>query len=281
MSIWREVGDRVFVRRYEAWHGEPFDQNIGVVLGADGAAVIDTRGSHRLADELLKDIRTLTRAPVAAVVNTHFHWDHTWGNARFLPAPIWGHLRCAEQLVARSADSLERLIRSEPGLAAELEEVVVTPPTVTFDDAASLDLGDRQLELRHLGLGHTNSDIAVVIADAGVLFAGDLLENDAPPSFHDAFPIAWGATAARLTTFVSGPVVPGHGSVGDRAFAEGQAQALAEIADIGRQAAAGMIEEDEAVRRSPFPAETTGIALERIRLELAEQEPVAGGGGEA
>ena len=279
MSIWREVGDRVFVRRYDTWHGEPFDQNIGVVIGADGAAVIDTRGSHRLADELLMDIRTLTRAPVAAVVNTHFHSDHTWGNARFLPSPIWGHIRCAEQLVARSADSLERLIRSEPGLAEELEEVVVTPPTVTFDDAASLDLGDRQLELRHLGLGHTDNDVVVVDPETGVLFAGDLLENDAPPSFHDAFPIAWAATAARLTTFVSGPVVPGHGSVGARAFAEDQARALAEIADIGRQAAAGMIDADEAARRSPFPAETTGVALGRIRLELAlEHEPVAGGG---
>jgi glyoxylase-like metal-dependent hydrolase (beta-lactamase superfamily II) len=267
-AVWIEVGDRVFVRRYRSWNGEPFDQNVGVVLGADGAVVIDTRGSHRLADELRTDVGALTSQPVVAAVNTHHHWDHTWGNARFRPVPIWGLDRCAERVLGDSERARRRIVAQEPSLADELAEVAFTPPDHTFSDRAMLDLGDRQLELRHLGRGHTDNDIVVSVSDASVLFAGDLLENDAPPSFGDAYPVAWAATAARLLELIHGAVVPGHGGVGDRAFAERQAAELAELTDLARQVVAGGMSREEAVRRSPFPAETTQQALERTALEV-------------
>ena len=266
---WTEIADRVFVRRYTTWHDEPFDQNVGVVLSDEGPLVIDTRASHRLADELRDELRMLTRAPVAAVVNTHHHWDHGWGNARFLPAPVWGHVRCAERFVERSHAARQRLLDEEPSLAHELEEVVFTPPTHTFEVEATHDLGDRRVILQYLGLGHTDNDIVVTVPDARVMFAGDLVENDAAPSFGDAFPAAWAETAARLATLVDGPVVPGHGGVANRAFAERQAGELAALVDLGRQALTGAIGQEEAVRRSPFPASTSGIAFERLRLELA------------
>ncbi len=265
---WSEVGDRVFVRRYRTWNGEPFDQNVGAILGADGVAVIDTRASHRLADELRADLRALSHQPVVAVVNTHHHWDHTWGNARFATVPSWGHVRCAERVTSDSDEVRRRIVDDEPGLAAELGEVVFTPPQHTFDGAATVDLGDRQLELRHLGFGHTDNDVVIAVPDAAVLFAGDLLENDAAPGFGDAYPVAWAATALRLSTLVSGAVVPGHGSVGDRAFADRQAADLAALAGLGRSLVEGRLDKEEAVRRSPFPAAPTATALERIRLEL-------------
>jgi glyoxylase-like metal-dependent hydrolase (beta-lactamase superfamily II) len=267
-AIWTEVGDRVFVRRYRTWNDEPFDQNVGAILAADGVAVVDTRASHRLADELLADLQALTRDPVVAVLNTHHHWDHTWGNARFSTIPTWGHERCAERVVADSEKIRRKILADEPGLAEELGEVVFTPPTRTFADAAVVDLGDRQLALRFLGLGHTDNDVVIAVPDAGVLFAGDLLENDAAPSFGDAFPGAWAATALKLSTLVSGAVVPGHGSVGDRAFADRQATDFAALAGLGRALVEGRLDEEEAVRRSPFPADPTQTALARIRLEL-------------
>ena len=58
MSVWSEVGDRVFVRRYAF-----YDQNIGAVLGDDGVLIVDTRISHRQADEILADLRELTPLP--------------------------------------------------------------------------------------------------------------------------------------------------------------------------------------------------------------------------
>ena len=80
MSVWSEVGDRVFVRRYAF-----YDQNIGAIMGDDGVLVVDTRVSHRQADEILADLKELTPLPVRAVVNTHGHNDHAFGNHR-LPA---------------------------------------------------------------------------------------------------------------------------------------------------------------------------------------------------
>jgi glyoxylase-like metal-dependent hydrolase (beta-lactamase superfamily II) len=268
-ASWTEVGDRVFVRRYRTWNDDPFDQNVGAVLGADGVAIVDTRASHRLAGELLEDLRVLTRQPVVAVVNTHHHWDHTWGNARFSDVPTWGHVRCAERVAADSEATRRRIVADEPALAGELAEVVFTPPTRTLTDAAEVDLGDRQLALRFLGRGHTDNDVVIAVPDASVLFAGDLLENDATPSFGDAFPVAWAATALKLSTLVTGAVVPGHGSVGDRGFADRQASDFAALAGLGRAMVEGRLDEAEAVRRSPFPAAPTSTALARIRFELS------------
>jgi glyoxylase-like metal-dependent hydrolase (beta-lactamase superfamily II) len=265
---WAEVADRVFVRRYDTWLGEPFDQNVGVVLGTAGAVVIDTRASHLMADELRAELRNLTKAPVAAVVNTHHHWDHTFGNARFAPAPIWGHRRCAERVLEDGDAMRRRVIGQAPEAAEQLDAVVLTPPNQVFSETALLELGDRQLQLTHLGHGHTDNDIVVVVPDAGVLFAGDLLENDAAPGYGDAYPAAWAATVTeRLLALVRDVVVPGHGGVGDRAFADAQATDLQAMAALGARVAARRLDEDEAIRLAPFPAETARIALRRSAVE--------------
>jgi glyoxylase-like metal-dependent hydrolase (beta-lactamase superfamily II) len=259
---WREVGDRVWVRRYES-----LDQTIGAIGGDAGLAVVDTRANHRLADELRDDLREL-RGEVVAVVNTHGHWDHVFGNARFAPAPIWGHVRCADFIAATGDAARARLIAEYPEDADSFRDVVLTPPTKDFDESAVLDLGDRQIQLRYLGLGHTDNDIVVIVPDASVLFAGDLLENAPAPGFGDSFPVAWADTGRALLDLVEGPVVPGHGDPFERSFAERQVGELAMLAELVRDAASGAIGLDEAVRRSPFPADATGDALERGRLEL-------------
>jgi glyoxylase-like metal-dependent hydrolase (beta-lactamase superfamily II) len=268
---WAEVADRVFVRRYDTWLDEPFDQNVGVVLGAAGAVVIDTRASHLLADELRAELRDLTNAPVAAVVNTHHHWDHTFGNARFVPAPVWGHRRCAERVLEDGDEMRRRVIGQAPEAAEQLEAVVLTPPDRVFEEAALIDLGDRQLQLTFLGRGHTDNDIVIVEPDAGVLFAGDLLENDAPPGFGDAYPAAWARTVTdRLLPLVRNVVVPGHGSTGDRANVVAQSADLQSMAALGAQVAAGQLDEDEAARLAPYPADTAEIAIRRSGVEAAQ-----------
>ena len=258
------------MRRYATWGDEPFDQNIGVVMGRDGLVVIDTRASHRLADELAADIRALSDAPLIAIVNTHHHWDHSFGNARFLPSPIWGHARCAERVRTEGDEMRQRVSAGAPQFADELAEVVFAPPDQVFTDEASIDLGDRQLRLAYLGHGHTDNDIVIELPDASLLFAGDLLENDAAPSYGDAYPRAWAETVRdRLLPLVSGAVVPGHGGVGDQAFVAGQAADLEEMAGLGAQLAAGELDEDEAIRRAPFPEGTARTALQRSLAELA------------
>ena len=261
---WVEVGDRVFVRRYAV-----LDQNIGVVLGEEGALVVDTRATHQYANELLADLRRLTPLPARVVVNTHGHWDHCFGNARFRPAPIWGHVRCAEMMRLTGENQRARISEASAELAVGLAEVVIDPPDQTFEDTATVEIepGGRSVDLRYLGRGHTDNDIVVLVPDADVLFAGDLLENNATPFFGDGYPLDWPATAEALVDLVIGAVVPGHGDVGDRAFAIRQMTEFRTVAELAKLVHRGVIGIDDAVLRTPYPADT---ALEPLTRALAQ-----------
>jgi glyoxylase-like metal-dependent hydrolase (beta-lactamase superfamily II) len=265
-SPWYEVGDRVWVRRYEA-----LDQTIGAIGSASGLAVIDTRATHRDADELRRDLGHLPGS-VTAVINTHGHWDHAFGNARFVPTRIWGHVRCAAMVRDRGDEMRARMIaESTPEDAEAFTEVTLTPPTELFEESAVVDLGDRQLELRHLGPAHTDNDIVISVRDAAVLFVGDLLENAAAPAFGDSYPIGWARVGRALLGLVDGPVVPGHGGPFDIHFAERQVGELELLASLARDAVSGAIGLDDAVGRSPFAAEVTGQAIDRARVELSAE----------
>ena len=136
LVAWQEVGEGVFLRRYRS-----LNLNVGVVLGADGVLVVDTRASHREAKELRDHLGAVTDLPVQWVVNTHWHWDHTFGNAVF-PVEIWGHTRCRARLMSEGeAARVEARSWMPPDRRDELDEVVITPPTNTFSKAKSLDLG--------------------------------------------------------------------------------------------------------------------------------------------
>ena len=246
---WTEVGDRVFVRRYAF-----YDQNIGVVLGRDAALVIDTRTTYPQAREILDDLRELTSAPVEVVVDTHGHYDHAFGNAVFRPATIWGHVGCGP-FMARTGDARRpQLVAQLPDLAADLREVVVDPPDRTFEEQVVVDVGDRQVELRYLGRGHTDHDAIVLVPGTGVLFAGDLLEGGAVPSFGDSYPLDWPATVDRLMPLVERIAVPGHGDPDGPDWVAEQAAALHAVADLGRRIAVGEIGLEEALASNPYPA---------------------------
>jgi glyoxylase-like metal-dependent hydrolase (beta-lactamase superfamily II) len=156
-----------------------------------------------------------------------------------------------------------------PELAEELAEVILDPPDRTFAESAvvEIDPGGRSVELRYLGRGHTDNDIVVLVGDSDVLFAGDLLENDATPFFGDGFPIEWPETVERLVDLATGTVVPGHGSIGDRGFAVRQMTEFRAIADLARLVNDGLLDLDAAILRTPYPADT---ALEPLTRALAQ-----------
>ena len=270
MTPWSEVGDRVFVRRYAF-----YDQNIVAVLGDDGVLIVDTRISHRQADEIRADLRALSPLPVRAVVNTHGHNDHAFGNHRFRPAPIWGHVRCADMVRDTGAAQIARVSINMPELADDLAAVVLDPPDRTFETDAVVewDAGGRRVELRYLGRGHTDNDIVVVIPDADVLLAGDLLENDATPYFGDGYPLEWPATVERMVDLATGAVVPGHGSVGDRGFVVRQMTEFRAIAELATMVHEGRIGLDDAVLRTPYPADAAREPLERALAQLRGELP--------
>jgi len=233
VNPWREIADRVFIRRFAF-----FDQTIGAVAGRDRVLVIDTRSTLVQARELLDDLRHVSRLP-HVVLNTHAHFDHVLGNAAFRPCEIWGEDGCARFMrdrgIARRADVAAEM----PEIADDLLASPVDPPDRTFAREATLDLGDRRVDLRFLGRGHTDHDVVALVPDAGVVFAGDLVEQGAPPSFDDAFPLDWPATLGHLLDLLDtagdGEVVPGHGEVVDRDFVAGQLGEIAFLAEMARR----------------------------------------------
>lgn len=245
---WVEIGDRVFVRRYEF-----YDQNIGVILGDGEALVIDTRSTYPQAREIQAHLRDLTAFPVTVVVDTHGHFDHAFGNALFRPATIWGHDRCVT-FMERTGEARKAAIgRDEPTLAPDLPEVVIDPPDRTFAETATVEVGGRPVELAYLGRGHTDHDIVITVPGTDVLFAGDLVEQGNVPFFGDGYPLDWVATSAALAERVTGVIVPGHGDHLGRAFADGQARSIAALVSLAREVHAGERTLDGAVAAHPFP----------------------------
>jgi len=265
MGAWVEIGDRVFVRRYAF-----FDQNIGVVLGGSEALVIDTRSTHAQAREILTDLRELSAPPVTVVVDTHGHFDHAYGNHVFRPATIWGHERCVTFIARTGEPRRAKIAAEQPTIADDLREVVIDPPDRTFSKTVVIEVGGRPVELRYLGRGHTDHDIVIGIPGAGVLFAGDLIENGAVPYFGDGYPLDWPATAAAIAPLVNAVVVPGHGDHADRAFVEEQAAAIGGLAALARRIYAGELSLDDAVAVTPFPAHPAEAIRRPLRRALAQ-----------
>jgi glyoxylase-like metal-dependent hydrolase (beta-lactamase superfamily II) len=260
---WLEVGDRVLTRRYAF-----YNQQIGVVLGRGSVLVVDTRSTHRQARAILEDLRAITRDPVSVVVNTHWHHDHAFGNHVFRPATIWGHARCRDRLLTTAADARERFAAAWPNLVADVAEIVIDPPDRTFTEAATTEVGGRAVELSYLGRGHTEADIVVRVPDADTLFAGDLLEEGATPYFGDGYPIDWPATVERMLPLVRGPVVPGHGAVGDRSFVQRQLEDFRLVASLARRMHAGELDREATLAAMPFDAETSAEPLDRALAQL-------------
>ncbi|MGP4094368.1 MBL fold metallo-hydrolase [Nonomuraea sp. KM90] len=258
---WQEVGDRVYVRRHQS-----FDLNTGLVVGDGHCLVLDTRGSHREAADLIAAIRKVTAYPWT-VVNSHSHFDHYFGNALFRPAEIWAHARCAEEIETYGEEHRAGLIEHRPERREELEEVTIVPPDQTFTAAAGLDIGGRIVHLRHFGLGHSSNDIVAHVPDAGVVFAGDLVEEGAPPAFGDSYPLDWPATVAGMLAEMPEPViVPGHGAVVDRAYAQAQHAELALVADLAKRAHVEGLR--DVIRHFPYPEDVSRQAIARAFMQL-------------
>lgn len=211
----REVGPGVFVRR----HAE-LDLSVGLVVGAESALVIDTCGDRVQGAELAAAVRRTTALPWQVVI-THGHFDHCFGTSAFLPAPVWAHERCpgflAETADRQRAEWVEHYRRAgSDDVADALAGSAPDRPDHLVTDRVEVDLGGRTVELRHLGRGHTDHDLVVAVPDAGVVFAGDLVEQGAPPDFEDAHPEHWPSTLDALLALGPGTVVPGHGAPVDR-----------------------------------------------------------------
>lgn len=273
-----EIADRVWVARYP-W----FDVNVTAIGGTRGLVVVDTHSSARVAREVVADVRAIGAGEVVAVVNTHEHFDHTFGNVTFreeygdtLP------IHATDEAAARTIAAGERIKRTYEAAAddAHRDEVLATtivPADQTFSSASVIDLGDRAVELVHPGRGHTGGDLVVRVPDADVLLAGDLVEESAPPAYGaDSYPLDWPLTldlVHNLTT-PGTVVVPGHGAVVDRGFLQDQRSDIGVVAETIRDLASRGVPVADALAAAewPFPREQLDNAVRRGYEQLPRSQ---------
>jgi glyoxylase-like metal-dependent hydrolase (beta-lactamase superfamily II) len=188
--------------------------NSTVFVGERGVAVIDTQVNQALAARLLAAIQAIYGKPVLYAVNTHYHWDHTSGNAVFKAA---GATLVASRRTA--AAMVERAPRQKGFLSSRGFDLGADPlpPDVFSDDRPVLDLGGLSVELRPGHDAETADPTLAWCAQEGVLAAGDTVMTGSFPIFgqpsqreglEDA---EWLKALDEVRAFGAGVVAPGHG----------------------------------------------------------------------
>jgi cyclase len=227
--------------------------NTTVVIGEREVLVVDSCYLPSSAKEDIAQIRQWTTKPVHFLLNTHWHFDHTMGNAAYRDAfpglAILAQTETRNQIAGYNPSWFERFLgRAErmqnmidsgkdangkvltPGEIQELKTAVagIQPvwsefkllparlaeltPDVTFEHEMTIDLGNREVQLKHLGRGNTRGDALAFLPKEKILITGDLLDYPVP-YFFGGYPEEQIATLQRMSLLDAQTIVPGHGDV--------------------------------------------------------------------
>lgn len=205
----KKIGEGVYAAI--AKEGGKAGSNAGFIVGSNGVAVVDTFVGVAPARELLDEIHKVTNLPIRYVINTHYHLDHTGGNAAFVDsgATILAHRNL------RGWERTENLKffgpNPKPEQKARVEALVL--PDMVYSDAVDIFLGSRLVQVRYMP-GHTGGDSVVLVPDANVVFGGDLVWQHHLPNLIDASTEPWMQTLDKLLVdHPSATYVSGHGDI--------------------------------------------------------------------
>ena len=192
-------------------------------------------------DNIMKTLKSVTNQPVKYVVNTHYHGDHSGGNAK---------LQAEGTLAVASDAARATMVKvNQPGL-----------PNITFKEHSSIHLGGKTVELYKVGRAHTDGDIVVLFPEQRVLASGDIFTNG-PGTSAELVDYAGGGSAKEWPTAVEqaltldfDTVIPGHGLVSTRKDLEAYREKTIRFRDtLAQLVKAGKSKADiEAVVRSQF-----------------------------
>jgi glyoxylase-like metal-dependent hydrolase (beta-lactamase superfamily II) len=199
------------------------DPNVGAVIGEDAVLAVDARATPTHAREWLDELRGLTDKPVRYLVLTHYHAVRVLGASAFGADWVIAHEGTRRWILERGDADFESETRRFPRLFEDVKSIPgLTYPNVAFADSLRLDVGGREVQLLHLGRGHTAGDTAVWVPEERVLFAGDLVEARAAPYMGDAYVEEWSTTTLdQVETLGAQTIVPGRGpAAGSEAIAE-------------------------------------------------------------
>ncbi len=217
--------------------------NSPIFVNDNETLIIDSETSPAAGRALVQDIKALTDKPVKYVIDSHFHYDHLFGNQVFgsdvqiighdhtalrLKAntleqytfltsvrPIPARVDALKQRIAQEADpqqksALERQMQNSLAYLEQVKEVKQTPPNITFDNTLTLTRGGREFRLIYLGRGHTDTDVVTYLPKERIVATGDLMES-VISYMGDSYPDEWIATLDKLKQLDFDTVLPGHG----------------------------------------------------------------------
>lgn len=207
------VADGVFVYRapYELITPENGGAiaNMGLVVGADACAIIDTGNSRLAGERMLAAARAVTDRPLRYVINTHMHPDHALGNAAFeeTGARFVAHAKMPRALSMR-ADTY--LAQAERLLGPEARGTRIVLPDLLVERALEVDLGNRPLRLEAHPTAHTDNDLTIRDMASDSWFLGDLLFSGHIPTLDGSLN-GWLTLLGALSGAGAARAVPGHG----------------------------------------------------------------------
>jgi len=223
--------------------------NTTVIIGDRQVFVVDSCFLPSAAREDISQIRKWTDKPVSFVLNTHFHNDHNLGNRIYMDAfpavTIIAQVETKKDMDMFGPGSLSREQRTnsvilqmlssgkgpdgkalseddkkqlkdalvqQEAVIAELKDLKFQSATLIFEHDFSIDLGNREVQVKYLGRGNTTGDAVVYLPKEKVLITGDLVVEPIP-YFYDGYPVEWVQTLQDLAALDADSIVPGHGPI--------------------------------------------------------------------
>lgn len=204
-----------------------FGANAGIIIGDKGILVVDALASAQEAQRFISDIRKVSDKPIRYVVDTHSHFDHTFGNAEFaaLGTVIVAQDNCTENLRISSQQVIEKA--KDYGMSdEEAKAVKIAYPNVTFASKTHIGLGGVNVDLLFIAPSHTGDSLMVSVPEEKVVFAGDILFTDFYPYMGDGDIQGWIKTLDHLMTLDADRIIPGHGPVSTKKDVAGMKEYL-------------------------------------------------------
>lgn len=224
--------------------------NCAIVETDIGLVIVDTGSSLRYGEALRKVVAGLGGLGVAAVINTHHHPDHFFGNQVFADKPIHALGETAEMARQQGdafADNMYRI------LGDWMRGTQPVPPNTNIDTSV-LTIGGREFQTLPLA-GHTASDLALIDRRTGMLISGDLLFLDRAPTTPHANLADWKASLDTIESLGASAILPGHGPLDTSGKSIDQTRSyLTWLEDRLKRAAVDGLSMVE-IMRQPIPAE--------------------------